>query len=65
LDDAKSLKTPKSNGDAGNKTETQNWDELVERARKQVIGIMEERLGVTNLREKITWEGVNTPLTCG
>lgn len=43
---------------------TQNWDELVERARGQVITTLESRLGITGLREKITWEGINTPLTC-
>lgn len=45
--------------------ETQDWDALVERARGQVIETMEKRLGITNLRSKITWETVNTPLTCG
>jgi phytoene desaturase (3,4-didehydrolycopene-forming) len=45
--------------------ETQDWDALVERARGQVIETMEKRLGITDLRSKITWETVNTPLTCG
>jgi phytoene desaturase (3,4-didehydrolycopene-forming) len=44
--------------------ETQDWDALVERARGQVIETMEKRLGITDLRSKITWETVNTPLTC-
>ena len=46
------------------KAPSQDWDSLVERARQQVIHTMETRLGITGLREKITWEGVNTPLTC-
>lgn len=44
--------------------DTQDWPSLVERARKQVIESMESRLGITGLREKITWEEVNTPITC-
>ncbi|ORY35350.1 hypothetical protein BCR39DRAFT_508926 [Naematelia encephala] len=43
--------------------ESQDWDSLVERARKQVIESMETRLGIKGLREKILWEGVNTPVT--
>lgn len=45
-------------------TESQDWPALVERARQQVIDIMEKRLGIEDLRSHITWEGVNTPLTC-
>lgn len=40
------------------------WDELVERARGQIIEIMEGRLGIRGLREMIVWEGLNTPVTC-
>lgn len=45
-------------------TESQDWDKLVERAKKQIIGCIEERLGIEGFREMITWEHVNTPLTC-
>ncbi|WVF72604.1 hypothetical protein IAT40_007422 [Kwoniella sp. CBS 6097] len=50
----------------GSKTpdaESQDWPALVERARTQVIEVMEARLGIKGLREKITWEEVNTPQT--
>ncbi|WWC90916.1 uncharacterized protein L201_005854 [Kwoniella dendrophila CBS 6074] len=43
--------------------DSQDWPALVERARKQVIEVMEGRLGITGLREKIVWEGINTPQT--
>lgn len=59
---------PTPNGEAmktpdGDKR-TQDWPALVEKARTQVIGTMETRLGIKGLREKIVWEEVNTPLTC-
>ncbi|WVR07350.1 hypothetical protein IAU60_004391 [Kwoniella sp. DSM 27419] len=43
--------------------DSQDWPSLVERARKQVIEVMEARLGMNGLRDKITWEEVNTPQT--
>jgi hypothetical protein len=43
---------------------SQDWPAMVEKARQQIIGILEERLGITNFRDMITWEDVNTPLTC-
>ncbi|ORX38700.1 hypothetical protein BD324DRAFT_599654 [Kockovaella imperatae] len=52
----------KSSGKKPNNPE-QNWDELVDRARKQVIEVMQARLGINGLSEMITWEGINTPLT--
>ncbi|OCF30664.1 hypothetical protein I316_07712 [Kwoniella heveanensis BCC8398] len=42
---------------------SQDWPALVERARTQVIQVMEARLGIKGLRGKITWEEVNTPQT--
>ncbi|KAL7423520.1 hypothetical protein Q5752_001100 [Cryptotrichosporon argae] len=43
--------------------ELQNWPALVDQARRQVIEVMEQRLGVTDLKSKIAWEDVNTPVT--
>lgn len=62
LPDAESLNTTK--GAPDNKVPSQDWDALVDRARSQIIETMEKRLGITDLRSKITWEGTNTPLTC-
>lgn len=56
--------TPAKKGEEEKEGLGQDWDELVERARKQIIEIVEERLGVKGLREMILWEDVNTPLTC-
>jgi len=53
-----------SNGSSVPDTESQDWPALIERARSQIIEILEERLQVTDLRGKITWEDVNTPLSC-
>ena len=44
--------------------DSQDWEALVERARKQVLEVMEQRLGIEGLRGMITWEEVNTPLSC-
>nr|XP_019011290.1 uncharacterized protein I206_03387 [Kwoniella pini CBS 10737]OCF50071.1 hypothetical protein I206_03387 [Kwoniella pini CBS 10737] len=41
----------------------EDWDALVDRARKQVIEVIEGRLGITGFKDKILWEGVNTPQT--
>lgn len=42
---------------------SQDWPVLVERARGQVIEILEARLGIKGLRDQIVWEEYNTPLT--
>ena len=61
--DEESIKTF-SKGSSVPDLDSQDWPALVERARKQVVEIMEARLGITGLREKVIWEGVNTPITC-
>ncbi|KAK6910688.1 hypothetical protein I203_104720 [Kwoniella mangroviensis CBS 8507] len=43
--------------------DTQDWPALVDRARTQVIEVMEARLGIKGVKGKIVWEGVNTPQT--
>lgn len=51
----------------GSKTpdvDSQDWPVLVERARAQVIEVLEARLKITGLRSMIAWEEVNTPITC-
>ncbi|EIW67392.1 hypothetical protein TREMEDRAFT_34017, partial [Tremella mesenterica DSM 1558] len=53
----------RENGQDGVGENTQEWSILVERAKTQVIDVMESRLGISGLREKIIWEEVNTPLT--
>nr|XP_031860064.1 uncharacterized protein CI109_004427 [Kwoniella shandongensis]KAA5527136.1 hypothetical protein CI109_004427 [Kwoniella shandongensis] len=60
--ESESIKTF-SKGEKTPDTESQDWPALVERARSQVIESMEKRLGIVGLREKIVWEGVNTPQT--
>jgi phytoene desaturase (3,4-didehydrolycopene-forming) len=45
-------------------TASQDWPLMVEKARAQILEILEQRLGVQNLKSMITWEYVNTPLTC-
>nr|XP_018261260.1 uncharacterized protein I303_05696 [Kwoniella dejecticola CBS 10117]OBR83418.1 hypothetical protein I303_05696 [Kwoniella dejecticola CBS 10117] len=52
-----------ANGSQVPDKETQDWDALVDRARKQVVEVMEGRLGISGLKDKIVWEGVNTPQT--
>nr|XP_019044479.1 hypothetical protein I302_06390 [Kwoniella bestiolae CBS 10118]OCF23409.1 hypothetical protein I302_06390 [Kwoniella bestiolae CBS 10118] len=52
-----------SNGSKEPDQDSQDWPALVDRARKQVIEIMESRLGIVGLKDKIVWEGVNTPQT--
>jgi phytoene desaturase (3,4-didehydrolycopene-forming) len=46
-----------------NRTEA-DWIELVAKAKKQVIEVMEGRLGLTGLKDMIVWEEVNTPVSC-
>ena len=46
-----------------NRTEA-DWVELVAKAKKQVIEVMEGRLGLTGLKDMIVWEEVNTPVSC-
>jgi phytoene desaturase (3,4-didehydrolycopene-forming) len=46
-----------------NRTEA-DWTELVAKAKKQVIEVMEGRLGLTGLNDMIVWEHVNTPVSC-
>jgi phytoene desaturase (3,4-didehydrolycopene-forming) len=53
-----------SNGSIVPDVDSQDWPSLVERARSQVIEMMEARLGIRGLRDKIIWEEVNTPETC-
>jgi phytoene desaturase (3,4-didehydrolycopene-forming) len=60
LSDEKTLNTPQGDG----QKPTQDWDALVNQAREQIIHTMETRLGISGLKEKITWEGINTPVTC-
>jgi phytoene desaturase (3,4-didehydrolycopene-forming) len=58
------LSPGKKGSDPDDEGQDQDWPGLVERARKQIIEIVEERLGMTGLRDMILWEEVNTPLTC-
>lgn len=44
--------------------EGQNWDALVQRAKGQILEVLEKRLGVKDFEKMIVWEEVNTPLTC-
>lgn len=58
------LSPGKKGSDPDDEGADQDWPGLVERARKQIIEIVEERLGITGLKDMILWEEVNTPLTC-
>ena len=58
------LSPGKKGSDPDDEGKDQDWPALVERARKQIIDIVEERLKITGLKDMITWEEVNTPLTC-
>jgi hypothetical protein len=42
----------------------EDWTELVNKARNQVIEIMEARLKITGIKDMIVWEEVNTPVSC-
>lgn len=42
----------------------QDWDALVGKAKRQVVKVLEKRLGFENFESMIVWEDVNTPLTC-
>ncbi|KAJ9113041.1 hypothetical protein QFC22_006137 [Naganishia vaughanmartiniae] len=45
----------------------EEWSKLVAQAKRQVIEVMEGRLGLQpgDMQKMIVWEEVNTPLTCG
>ena len=42
----------------------EDWTGLVAKAKKQVIEIMEGRLGIKGMADMIVWEEVNTPVSC-
>lgn len=42
----------------------EDWIGLVAKAKKQVIEIMEGRLGLKGMADMIVWEEVNTPVSC-
>jgi phytoene desaturase len=42
---------------------TQDWDEMVNRARENVFSRLEKDMGITDLREHIKFEIINTPVT--
>ncbi len=44
-------------------TRPQNWDEMLVRARESVFSRLNKELGVTDLRQHIKFEMVNTPVT--
>ena len=49
--------------DENNPQARQNWDEMVSRARETVFSRLEKDMGVTDLREHIKYEIINTPLS--
>jgi phytoene desaturase (3,4-didehydrolycopene-forming) len=42
----------------------EDWIGLVAKAKKQVIEVMEGRLGIKGMADMIVWEEVNTPVSC-
>lgn len=42
----------------------EDWTGLVNKAKNQVIEIMEGRLNITGMKDMIVWEEVNTPVSC-
>lgn len=46
-----------------NQAPQQDWDEMVNRARETVFSRLEKEMGITDLREHIKYEIINTPLT--
>ena len=46
-----------------NNPDHQDWDAIVKRARETVFTRLEKELGITDLREHIKYEIINTPLT--